>query len=413
MNLREGVRIALAMIRANKLRAFFTVLGTVFGVTFLIAVLTVINGMDVYMKEDFAGKIVGYNTVTLRRRPQVTGDVDDATWRAWARRPRLTVDDAEYVAERMEVPGKLTYFSDGDGKVSDGAGRVVNGVRLVGSSPSYFEVRDVEMEDGRAFSEMEARTGTPVVVLGKEVAEQLFDDRSPIGRTVRIHNFPFRVIGVIEEQGTLFGFSLDKQAFAPYRSQFNGSAYRYNEAEDVSFQVPDGSLLPAATAQIEGLMRVRRRLSPQDPNSFDLETAESALEFWNTISSFMLKVLPGLVGISLVVGAVVIMNIMLVSVTERTREIGVRKSLGARRRDILLQFLIESATLSGVGGVVGIGFGVALAWLVTAVTPMPASVSGLSVVLSVFLSIGVGLVAGVYPAWRAAKLDPIVALRSE
>jgi putative ABC transport system permease protein len=413
MNFAEGVRIALAMIRANKLRAFFTVLGTVFGVTFLIAVITVINGMDAYMKEDFAGKILGYNTVTLRRLPSITGPEDEAQWRAWLRRPRLFVDEAEYIEDRMEVPGTLAYFSDAGGKVSDGAGREVNGVMITGASASFFQVRDMEMEDGRAFSEMEARQGTPVVILGKDVAEQLFEDRSPIGRTVRIYGFPFRVIGVLEKQGSLFGMSMDKQAIAPFRSPLNGAAYRYNETEDISYKVPDGSLIPAAQAEMEGLMRIRHRLEPGQENNFAVETTETALSFWNTISSFMLKVLPGLVGISLVVGAVVIMNIMLVSVTERTREIGVRKSLGARRRDILLQFLIESATLSGFGGVAGIGMGVVLAWLVTLVSPMPARVSGGSVLMAIALGVGVGLAAGVYPAWRAARLDPIVALRSE
>ncbi len=414
MNLREAVRIALAMIRANKLRAFFTVLGTVVGVTFLIAVITMIEGMNAYMEEEFAGKIFGYNTVTVRRIPSMGGGPgSEETWREWQRRPRITIDDAQYIADRMETPGVLAYSSDQNAKISDGRGHEVNGVNVTGASASFFSIRDLKVEEGRPFSENEAQRGVPVVVLGRDVVDKLFEGSSPLGREVRIHNFPYRVIGILERQGTLFGFSMDKVAIAPIRAPLNGALNMYNVAEDVSFKVQDGALLPDAMSEIEGLMRSRRHLRPGEESDFAVETAEAALGFWQKISSFMLTVLPGLVGISLVVGAVVIMNIMLVSVSERTREIGVRKSLGARRRDILLQFLIEAGTLSGVGGVLGIGLGAGLAMLIAAVSPMPARVAPYSIGLAIGLGIGVGLLAGVYPAYRASRLDPIVALRKE
>jgi putative ABC transport system permease protein len=183
--------------------------------------------------------------------------------------------------------------------------------------------------------------------------------------------------------------------------------------DEIDFKVADAALMAQGVAEMEGLMRLRHRLKPSDANDFEVETAEASLSFWTKISNVMFVALPGLVGISLVVGAVVIMNIMLVSVSERTREIGLRKALGAKKRDILLQFLIEAGTLSGVGGLMGIGLGFGLAALIAAVSPLPASVAPWSIGLGLFLGVGVGLVAGVYPSSRAARLDPIVALRQE
>ncbi|HET6763369.1 MAG TPA: ABC transporter permease, partial [Longimicrobiaceae bacterium] len=388
MSIREAIRMALGMIRANKLRAFFTVLGTVVGVTFLLAVITIINGMDVYMKRDFAAKIFGYNTVTVARIPDVqTGPVDRATWQEWHRRPRLSFEDAEWLAGKMETSGTLAYSSGGAAKVSNSHGRTVSGVMLTGASASYFQIRDLQFAEGRPFSEAEARAGTPVAVIGADVAKTLFEG-SPVGRTVRINKFPFRVVGVLADQGEIFGMSLNKQALAPIRSALNGQSYGYNVADNISFKVPDASLVPVAMSELEGLMRIRHHRRPEQKNDFELQTADAAIGFWNTISSFMLKVLPMLIGISLIVGAVVIMNIMLVSVSERTREIGVRKSLGARRRDILLQFLIEAGTLSGAGGLLGVALGIGMAWLVAALSPMPASVSTGSVVMGLSLGIG-------------------------
>ena len=414
MNAREAVRIALSMIRANKLRAFFTVLGTVVGVTFLIAVITLITGMNAYMKEEFAGKILGFNTINVRRLPSVGGGpVDEATWRQWQRRPRLTQDDARFLEQRVQTPGLLSYAHDADGKVGDGRGQVVEGVNIIAASANFFNVRDLKIARGRSYTESEADRGVPVVVLGDEVAQKLFEGLPVLGKEVRIQGFPFRIIGVMEKQGSLFGMSMDRMVVAPIRSPLNGSLFRHNIVEDIYFRVPDGALMARGQSELEGLMRVRHRLRPGEENDFMLETADEALGFWDKISTFLLMALPLLVAVSLVVGAVVIMNIMLVSVSERTREIGVRKSLGARRKDILLQFLVEAGTLSGAGGMLGIGSGIALAYAVSAISPIPARVSPGSILLAIALGIGVGLMAGVYPAYRASRLDPIVALRAD
>jgi putative ABC transport system permease protein len=412
MNLREAVRVAIESIVAHKLRAFFTILGTVVGVTFLIAVITLIQGMNRYMTEEFAGQVYGFNTVMLRRSPSVSMEEGPGYWRAINRRPRLTFQDAEWLESRMETPGLIAISSERGGEVV-GNGKTLEQVRLVGASPTYFRTRDMNVELGRVFSENEGDRGVPVTIIGKDVADKLFESTNPIGKTVRIQGFPYRIIGVLEKQGSLFGFSLDNVAIAPARSQLNGFVNPYNVVDEISFKVPEGSFLPAAMAEVEGLMRIRHRLAPGEANSFEVETAEASLTFWTRISQVMFVALPGLVGISLVVGAVVIMNIMLVAVTERTREIGLRKALGARRRDILVQFLIEAGTLSGLGGAIGILLGIGLAAIVSAMSPLPASVAPWSIGLAIFLGVGVGLGAGVYPSTRAARLDPIVALRAE
>jgi putative ABC transport system permease protein len=413
MHVREALRTALSMIRAHKLRAFFTVLGTVVGVTFLIAVITLIEGMDTYMKKDFAGQVYGFNTVQIRRRPSVTMSDSDEMVRQWRRRPRLTFDDAAWIGERMETPGVMSISSSNSGRVTGPRGRALDNVMVTGASASYFRIRDLVVEHGRPFSDHEAERGIPVVVLGRKVAESLFEGRSALDNTVRIQNFPYRVIGVLEEQGTLFGLSMDNIAIAPARSPVNGFVNPHNVVDEIAYKVPDAQLLPVAMAEAEGWMRIRHRLRPSEPNSFEVETADAALGFWNKFTQIMFVALPGLVGISLLVGAVVIMNIMLVSVTDRTREIGLRKSLGATRREILWQFLVESMTVTTIGGMIGLAVGAGGAFLLSMFTPIPASVPLWSILAALGVSAISGIGFGMYPANKAARLDPVEALRYE
>jgi putative ABC transport system permease protein len=413
MNVREGVRLALAQIRAQKLKSFFAVLGVIIGVMFLMTVVSVVEGMNRYMKEDFARTIYGLNTVTLSRWPEVRMNTSVEEWREWRRRPLLTRDDAEAIREQLDVPAIVAVHSDASGRVEAEDGTEIENVWLSAASAEYFRVRDFTVEKGRLFTAPEDRLGIPVIVLGYEAADKLFGNRDPLGRTVRIGGYPYRVIGVLAKQGSLFGMSLDNRAIAPSRSPLARIVNPHGVVDNILIRANDAQGMARALIEVEAIMRVRHRLRPGEPNDFALDTADDSMAFWTRISRILYMAFPGLVGIALVVGGMVIMNIMLVSVMERTREIGMRKAIGARRRDIVLQVLVESATLSGAGAVVGILIGVVLAQIVRATSPLPASISPVWMAVSVVLGAGVGILAGLYPALRASRLDPVVALRYE
>jgi putative ABC transport system permease protein len=299
------------------------------------------------------------------------------------------------------------------GQVEGDNGRKVENVFMAGISHELLRIRSFEVERGRPFSPQEAERGVPVIILGKSTADVIFESSDPVGRTVRIRGFPYRVVGVLEEQGSIFGMSMDNRALAPAASPIQNVVNPRGVVDAIVIQTLDPSDIRPAMMEIEGILRMRNRLRPAEPNDFELETAEDSLGFWERISTILFMALPGLVGISLVVGGIVIMNIMLVSVMERTREIGVRKAIGARRRDVLVQVIIESATLSGTGALLGVLVGIGLAWVVRTASPLPAVVALHWVTLGVLLGVAVGMIAGVYPAARAAKLDPVEALRYE
>ena len=252
-----------------------------------------------------------------------------------------------------------------------------------------------------------------MVVIGDLIAEKLFEGVDPVGRFVTIGGLPYRVIGVVAKQGTLFGISMDKFAVIPIEAPAKRQLCMMNTLDELYVQADNPGLMLAAMDEVESAMRTQRQLKPGQENNFYLQTAEGALEGWNRISRVLFMALPGLVAISLVVGGIVIMNIMLMAVAERTSEIGIRKALGARRRDIMAQFVVESATISTFGAIIGIGLGIGLAFLVQALTPFPAAVAPWSLVVAVTLGIVVGMSAGIYPASRASRLDPIEALRAE
>ncbi|HYL56260.1 MAG TPA: ABC transporter permease [Gemmatimonadales bacterium] len=413
MHFIEAIRLALQTIRAQKLKSAFSIIGVFIGVMFLIAVVSVVQGMNRYMTDKFAGTILGVNTFRLRQFPDVQiGNVTDSMWRVWRRRPRVSYDDAQAVIRGVTVPVLAAWESST--RTSLVAGRKqAKDVQVTAATELYFDIRSLAIERGRPFTGQEVHAGVPVVVLGFELADKLFEGQDPIGREVKIFDLPYRVIGVVEKQGNLFGLSLDKFAVAPASAPLKSYVNQPRVVEAVAMKATSQTEMRQAMGQAEAIMRNRRHLRPRQPDDFTLETADEVLDFWGKISSVLFVALPGLVAVSLVVGGIVIMNIMLMAVAERTREIGIRKSLGARRRDILRQFLVEATMLATVGAAAGVALGVGLAGVVNAVTPLPAAVAPWSIVLGVILGGGVGVLAGVYPASRAARLDPIAALRHE
>jgi putative ABC transport system permease protein len=408
----EAIRLAIDTIRVQKLKSFFTLLGVMIGVMFLIAVVSIVQGMSDYVQNDFAARILGVNTFTFRRRPNFNANTTDDQWREFQRRPRIFPADVQLVRSVLP-PGSRSAIENQTFLYATSQYARARQVQLIATEAEYFAMKKLNVESGRVFATQEVASGAKVAVVGIEVAENLFPGLDPLGRVIRVRGTPYQVIGVLEKQGSVFGFSLDNQVLLPWTTPVSRIIQPRGDIQAMEVQAQTREEMQDGIELSREVMRGARHLAPGRPDNFALETVDSALQFFEGIRKQMIVFGTALPAIGLVVGAMVIMNIMLVAVAERTREIGIRKALGARRSDILAQFLIEASTLSVFGAAIGIVLGLVAAKVVAALSPLPASVAPWSIAMALVLGAGVGIVAGVYPASRAARLDPIAALRQE
>jgi putative ABC transport system permease protein len=414
MRFLEALRLALQTIFAHKLRSFFTLLGIIVSVAFLVAVVAVIQGMNAYVRDSIAGAIVGTNAFQIRRTPISVGLVDDEEWREIERRPIIAPEDVPFVERALPDARAIALQSGWPTPMSDikWRNRTVGDVLVFGVTPPFLLVQDYAFAAGEAFTDVDVRERRPVALLGWDVGSKLFDDpQIALGKQVWVAGRQFTVKGVIARKGTVLGQSWDGFVLLPLTA-FE-AIYGRRQTTVISVKMPAADQVAGAMARAEEAMRIAHRLRPGEDNDFTVDTAEGLIAFWQSLTNVIFKVVPAVVAIGIVVGGIVIMNIMLMSVRERTREIGIRKSLGASRRDIRRQFLAEAVTLASLGGAAGLAAGWLLAQLVRAVSPLPALVTWWSALVAVGLGASVGLIFGVYPAARAAKLDPVVALRYE
>ena len=405
MNLRESIGIALGGLRSNKLRSFLTLLGTIIGVASVIAVVSFVEGLNRFVTQKLLN--AGANVFVVDKFGFITSREQ---YEAAVKRPDVTLDDADALREGVEHV-TLVVAQAGSAASLRYRNKAMQGVRVNGRSAGYDVVDDLSIEEGRHLSEIDDAGRNPVCVIGPEVSEELFGSLPALGRAIRVGNHEFQVIGVTKAKGKMFGQSQDRFVTVPIRT-FQKYWLERGSLE-IALKSVDQSSLPLAEQEARNIMRARRHQRPGQADRFGLTNSETWLTLYRTLTGGIFVLTIGVAAISLVVGGIVIMNIMLVSVTERTKEIGIRKALGARRRDILTQFLVEATTLSVSGGFIGIVLGGGLALLVGAVTPLPAALSLPAVLLGILMSTGVGVFFGSYPAFRAARLDPIEALRYE
>ncbi len=405
----EGVRIAYSGLLANKLRTFLTLLGNIVGIMSVIAVVSLLGGIDTYMRQEVASE--GSNVFTIQRVNFLDAIEDfEKFTEKLQRNPKLTPGDVVALREQLTLAARVSGEATSSGTVA-AYGKSADGMSIVGRDAVYPLIENIPLASGRHLIEIDDRENAQVAVIGWEIYEALIAPRDAIGRTIRIGARHFRVVGVTAKRDRVLGSSRDRFVIVPigaYRK-----VYGPNQSLDIKIMAADIRNLEDAIEEATVAMRIRHNLGPREDNDFAVSTSEQLIELWRSISQGVMLALVALVGISMVVGGIVLMNTMLVSVTERTREIGVRKAVGAPRSAIVWQFLVESATLSVIGGTIGMFIGFLIAAIVSAVSVLPYVVNAAIVVLALVVTIAIGLVFGTYPAVRAARLDPVDALRSE
>ena len=402
----ESFKLALASLRAHKLRSVLTLLGVIFGVFTVVAVASVIEGANKYIAEKIAD--MGSNTLSIEKFGIITSF--EEFLEANRRNKDLTLDDVRYLRERMTLANYVGASGNASSEVKYGNERMSNiNVRGVTASMAYIDT--VQPEFGRYLSDMEEERSRYVAMIGADVADRLYGRREVIGQEIKIEGLPFEIIGVAKAQGSVFGQPQDEFVVIPVTTY--QKIWGARRSLSISVKGPENAKFADLQDQVKMLMRTRHRLNYSDKDTFGIITADAINDLFKSLTGVIATVALGVTSISLVVGGIVIMNIMLVAVTERTREIGIRKSLGARRKDILLQFLIESVVLSAFGGLIGLGIAYGISWLLVKFTPIPAAMPFWAVAMALIVSSATGAIFGIYPAWKAARLDPIVALRAE
>ncbi|MGA3371581.1 MAG: ABC transporter permease [Terracidiphilus sp.] len=403
----EAFKLALQSLWANKMRTILTLIGVVMGVASVIMVITLVNGANTYVTT----KIItnGADVFAVRQMPGVIFSAEE--YFKFAKRKILRIEDYEAIRDKCTACGEVGVRLDRSASVIYN-GHSSNDTDMRGLTWTMISLDNMDIALGRGFTPMDDEKATHNVIVGYDIVDNLLGEGDPIGKEIRVAGIPYTVVGVGDRKGKMLGQSMDNWVAVPV-STFQ-QIYGYNSSVDIYARAHgNAEVMEQAKDEVRVIMRSRRQNAVGQPDDFEIETNDTFLDLWKQISSIFFDVVIGIASISLVVGGIVIMNIMLVSVTERTREIGVRKALGARQSDVLLQFLIESATMALVGGAIGVFCGVVVAKLITLIIGFPTSVQMWSVMLGLFMATATGVFFGVYPASKAAKLDPVVALRAE
>ncbi len=406
----ENLRLALRSLRSNKLRTFLTLLGIIVGVTSVIAVVTIINGLDATVSDAFSAQ--GSTAFSVSKRPLVVTSREDFI--KFNKRKDVTESDAETIERLCEDCWRVGMAINGSSLVKFGDNRSEN-VSVRGLSLPMFEIENITLQEGRLWNEQEGRSGRNVCVIGTDIIENLFEGLSPqsvVGKEIKVDGVPYRIQAVADSFGKILGFSRDNFVYLPFEA--GQKIFGTRDSITIHVQVENSASFETAKDDVRTIMRNRRRKSFNDEDDgFSIDSQDAFIGIYQNATSGIYFATFGVAIISLVVGGIVVMNIMLVSVTERTKEIGLRKAVGAKQKDILLQFLIEAVTVTMIGGAIGVFTGYGLAFMLSVALGFPLEISPQSAFLGVTVSFVVGMISGIYPAWRASKLSPIDAMRNE